>query len=115
MVKSILTASGLPFRRSNFRKPPAGAYAVFFDNVTVSGPDRIAPSAAAGLPRVYAHDAIVEIYAPDASTIKAAEAAFEASIDAQGIPWNKQDRIWIRSEQIYETVYDFSFTEKRRT
>lgn len=115
MTETILTASGVQFRQSQFRKPPEGAYAVYFDDVETSGPDRVLRPAAAGLPHVCKHDVTVELYAPLPATAAEAEAAIEAAITAQGIHWTKQDRLWIRSEQMYQTIYEFSYTEKRRT
>lgn len=115
MIDKILTASGVQYRPTVFRKPPAGAYAVYFDSIDKDGPDPVKPATVTLLPAVYLHDITVELYAPDPDTIAAAEAAIEAAIDAQGITWTKQPRYWIRTEQIYQTIYEFSYNEKRRT
>lgn len=102
MINMILTAAGVPFRETRFVKPPAGTYAVYMDEVEADGPD--------GLNLITIHDYTVELYepAPDA----AAEAAVEAAINAQGLKWTKQARIWLREEQRYQVVYEFTHIEK---
>lgn len=109
MVKDILTASGLPFRRSHFHKPPEGTYAVYLDDVDVDGPDRVT-SPAAKLPVVYHHNASIEVYAPYPDD--AAEAVIEAAMLARGILWHKEDRYWLQDVQRFQTVYTFSYTSK---
>lgn len=113
MIHTIMGASGIQYRESHFRKPPAGTYAVYFDSVTVKGPDRTMPPTGGVLPGIYSHDVTVELYTP--APDPAAESALEAAISAQGILWTKQPRYWIQSEQIYQTIYELSYTEKRRT
>ena len=104
MVNDILNASGVQYRRGRFPHPPKGAYAVFFDNVTTDGPD--------GLPWIKRHDVMVELYEP--APDDAAEASMEAAISAAGLQWEKQDRYWLQTEQMYQVIYEFSYTEKRR-
>lgn len=102
MINDILTAAGLPFRRSRFLKPPAGTYAVFMDDVSTDGPD--------GINRIFTHDITVEVYEPTPDDD--AEAAIEAAIDAQGLQWVKQDRYWLQTEQRYQVIYEFSYILK---
>lgn len=114
MINTILTASGVQYRESHYRKPPAGAYAVYFDDVTVTGPDPVNPATTVWTPAVYHHAATVELYAPDPEAIAAAEADFEAALRSHGMTWTKQARYWIQTEQIYQTIYEISYIEKRR-
>lgn len=102
MIKDILTAAGVPFRRSRFVKPPAGTYAVYMDDVSTDGPD--------GINRIFTHDITVEVYEPNPDD--KTEAAIEAAIDAQGLQWTKQDRYWLREEQRYQVIYEFSYITK---
>lgn len=44
----------------------------------------------------------------------AAEIAMEAALTAAGVQWTKQDRYWIETEQLYQVIYEFDYTEKRR-
>lgn len=104
MVNRILTAAGVPYRKTRFPKPPAETYAVYTDDISTDGPD--------GLNRIYTHDVTVEVYEP--APDDAIEAAIETAINAQGIPWTKQDRFWLQDSQRYQVVYEFSFIEKRR-
>ena len=103
MVNKILTASGVQFRRSRFPKPPAETYAVYMDDITATGPDHM-PA------RIFTHDIMVELYEPQPDDV--AEAAIEAAITAQGIPWTKQDRYWLQDVQRYQVIYEFSYTVK---
>lgn len=104
MVNSILTASGVEYRRGRFLKPPKDTYAVYLDDVTADGPD--------GLNLLFTHAITVEVYEPEPDD--AAEAAIEAAINAAGIPWTKQDRYWLQDVQRYQVIYEFSYVEKRR-
>ena len=104
MVKSILTAAGVKFRKTRFLSPPTGSYVVYFDDVETDGPD--------GLPRIYKHDYTVELYehTPD----DAIENAIEIAIAEAGLQYTKQDRYWLQDEQLYQVIYNFNFIEKRR-
>ena len=106
MVNEILTAAGIPERGSRFVKPPAGTYAVWFDDITTDGPDGEPP-------RIFMHDVTVELYEPKKDP--AAGAALEAQMGAKGLRWTKEGRIWIQTEQMYQTIYNFSYIETRRT
>ena len=103
MINEILTATGVPFRRSRFLKPPAETYAVYMDDVSADGPD--------GINRIFTHDITLEVYEP--APDDAAEAAIEAAIDAQGLQWEKQDRYWLQDEQRYQVIYEFSYIVKK--
>lgn len=102
MIKTILDAAGVPFRRSRFLKPPAGTYAVYMDDVDTDGPD--------GMNRIFNHDVTVEVYEPKPDD--KAEAAIEAALDAQGLHYTKQDRYWLQDEQRYQVIYEFSYIIK---
>ena len=106
MVKEILAAAGIKERGSRFTKPPAGTYAVWSDDITTDGPDGMPPM-------IFTHDVSVELYAQKKDD--AAEASLEAEMSARSLRWTKQDRFWILTEQMYQTVYEFTYTEKRRT
>ena len=104
MIKNILTASGLPFRKSRYPKPPAGTYAVYMDDISTDGPD--------GYNRIFTHDYTVEVYEPKPDD--EAEAALEEALNAAGVTWTKQDRYWLQEEQRYQVIYEFTIIEKRR-
>lgn len=107
MIKAILTASGVQHQRSHFFAPPAGTYAVYFDDVEADSVDRVT---AAKLPAIYRHDVSVELYAP--ALDPAAEAAIEAAMAARGLNWHKEDAYWLQDVQRFQTVYTFSYTSK---
>lgn len=108
MINDILTAAAVPFKQGRYISPPAETYAVYFDDVEVSGADPV-PSAAR-LPRVYTHDARIELYEPmpDEKT----ETALEAELDARGLPWTKEDRYWLKDAQRYQVLYEFTYYTK---
>ena len=102
MVKEILNATGLPYRRSRFLKPPSGTYAVYMDDISRDGAD--------GINLISYHDITVEVYEPTPDD--KAEAALEAALDAAGLTWTKQDRYWLQTEQRYQVIYEFSYIIK---
>ena len=103
IVDDILTAAGINYRETRFVKPPSGTYAVYMDDVEADGPD--------GINMLFTHNITIELYepAPDA----AAETAIEVAIGDQGLRWTKQSRYWIQEEQLYQTIYEFTFYERR--
>lgn len=104
MIDTILTASGVNYRKARFVAPPSGSYAVYTDDIETDGPD--------GINAIFMHHVTVELYesTPDDAT----EAAIEAAIDEAGLVWTKQDRFWIQTEQRYQVIYEFDYIEKRR-
>lgn len=105
MTAEILTAAGITNRRSRFIKPPTGTHAVWMDVITTDGADNMAPG-------IFRHDVTIELYEPKPDD--AAVASLEAQLNAHGLHWTKQDRYWIASEQMYQTIYEYSYTGKRR-
>lgn len=109
MVKEILTASGIPYKEARYLHPPAETYAVYFDNLTTDGPDPVA----ADMPQIVHHDVMVELYEPKQDPD--AEAKLEVQLRDRGIQWTKQARYWLQNVQRYQVIYEFNYTEKRRT
>ena len=106
MVKKILTEAGFvegeTFEETQFINPPDTTYAVFMDSFTRRGADR--------LNLLKEHSITIEIYSEFGDP--EAETRLEAILDRYGIEYDKDDRIWIQSEQLYETVYTFDFIAK---
>ncbi len=104
MVNDILRKAGVNYRKTRFPQPPAGTYAVYLDDVSTDGPD--------GLNLIQTHDITVELYepAPDDAT----EVSVEEALDAAGVRWQKQDRLWLQDEQRYQVIYEFTHYTKRR-
>ena len=110
MVNEFLQAAGFvlneTYRRTRFPQPPKGkTYAVYSDDVTLEGPDDLP-----GLIR--RHDVTVKMYAPEPDDAR--EEALETVLATAGVAWEKQDRYWLQEEQRYQTIYEFSYIEKRR-
>ena len=106
MVKDILTEAGFvegeTFEETQFISPPDTTYAVFMDSFTRRGAD--------GLNLLKEHSCTIEIYSDFGDP--EAEARLEAVLDRRGIEFEKDDRYWIQSEQLYQTVYTFDFITK---
>lgn len=106
MVKKILTEAGFvegeTFEETQFISPPDETYAVYFDSFTRRGADRVN--------LLKEHDCTIEIYSdfPDPE----AEDHIETILDKYEIEYEKSERLWIQSEQLYQTVYTFGYIEK---
>ena len=106
MVKRVLTGAGFEenktFKELRFLKPPRSTYAVYMDSFTRRGAD--------GLNLIKDHNYTIELYSyePDPE----AESRIEASLDAMGLEYDKDERYWISSEELYQVVYSFNFIEK---
>ena len=106
MVKKVLTGAGFveneTFKETRFLKPPKTTYAIYLDSFERRGAD--------GLNLIKDHDYTIELYSeiPDPE----AESRIEASFDTLGLAYEKDDRVWIQAEQIYQTLYTFSHIEK---
>ena len=104
MIKKILDAVGLPYRKTRFTQPPSGAYIVYMDGIETSGPD--------GINAIRTHEITIELYSPLPND--EIEENIENVLDEHGVGWTKQDRYWLQSEQLYQVVYEFNYKEKRR-
>lgn len=108
MVHKILTSAGFvinqTYKETRFLKPPRETFAVFLDACEIRGADNVNG--------IEDHDYSIELYeyTPDPE----AEKRIEAQFDLYGIPYEKQTRYWVQDEQLYQVIYDFSYTIKRR-
>lgn len=106
MVKEILTEAGFvenkTFKETRFIKPPKTTYAVYLSEISRYGADN------ANL--ITEHNDTIEIYsyAPDPE----AEKRTEDALDARGIPYEKESRYWLQEEQLYQTIYTYTYIEK---
>ena len=104
MIKEILKSVPGGARLARYARPPDCTFAVYFDDVDADGPD--------GINMLFTHNITVELYEPRPDD--ATEAAIEAELNARGLRWTKQTQYWISSTQCYQTIYEFSYIEKRR-
>lgn len=110
MIKDILAAAGVNHRQGRFTSPPADTYAVYFDDISTDGADRVRLDTPGKLPRIYQHDVRIELY--ESKSDDEAEAAIEAELDTRGLAWSKEDRYWLQDVQRYQVLYEFTYTEK---
>lgn len=106
MVKRILTGAGFvegkTFKETRFLKPPQSTYAVYIDSFTRRGAD--------GVNLIKDHTYTIELYSYKADPT--AEDEIEKMFDTFGIEYEKSERFWLDSEQLYQVVYTFNFIEK---
>ena len=102
MTNEILTASGLPYRETQYQHEPPKTYAVYMDDVEVDGGDLVN--------LIKRHSVTIEIYEPKPDP--EAEAAIERELNARGIKWTKQSRYWLPDAGRYQVIYEFDYIEK---
>lgn len=56
------------------------------------------------------HNITIELYAQKPA--EDLEALIEQRLDALGLEYVREERMWIDTEHFFETVYDFAYTEK---
>ena len=98
MVNKILTLAGFvehkTFEETRFLQPPKQTYAVYNDSFTRRGAD--------DLNLIREHDCTIELYAYKKDV--ESEKRIEKVLDDLAIEFDKQERYWIQSEQIYQTI-----------
>ena len=104
MVNDILSRAKITRRQARHTQPPAETYAVYFDDIEADGADNVV--------LLYRHDVSIELYEPNPDDD--AEARLEAQLNAKGLMWTKQDRLWLQERQRYQVVYEFSYIQKIR-
>ena len=106
MVKRILTGAGFvenkTFKETRFLKPPQTTYAVYMDSLTRRGGD--------GINLIREHSYTIELYSYKADPT--AEAKIDEMLDILGIEYDKSERYWLDTEQLYQVVYTFDVIEK---
>lgn len=104
LVDDILSAAGIPYRKTRFLQPQTGDYIVYNDSIETDGGDREL--------LLYRHSITAEVYtsAPAPET----EARLETAFAENGVHFEKQEAFWLQKDQRYQTVYEFEYIEKRR-
>lgn len=106
MVNQILTAAGFvegkTFKETRFLKSPQSTYAVYTDSFTSRGADNVN--------LIKEHTYTIELYSYKADP--SAEGEIEKIFNALGIEYEKSERYWLDTEQLYQVVFTFDFIEK---
>lgn len=106
MVKEILTRAGFvenkTFKETRFLTPPKSTYAIYLDSFDSRGAD--------SLNLLKEHTYTIELYSYKADP--KAEARIEVELNALGIEFTKEERYWLKDEQLYQVVYTFGYIEK---
>lgn len=102
MVKEILNAVGVPYKKSRFLKPPRNTYAVYLDDIQRRGADK--------KNLIKDHNVTIEVYSEKID--ENIEILLEKELDNRVLQYEKQDWYFIKSEQLFQLVYEFSYIEK---
>ena len=100
-IKSWLETIGLKVAEEAFLKPPPLPYINFTDNTDIGGAD--------GKNCIADRAISVELYSLRID--KVSEGLIENLLNEKAIQYSK-DHVWIDTEQMMETVYEFNIIEK---
>lgn len=101
-IKEWLEPVGIPAAELRFLKPQKPPYAVYLCEEEITGGDT--------KNLICTRDVSVEVYAEKAEREK--EQEIERLLDAEAIPYEKR-RVWLESEKLFETIYDFTLIESK--
>lgn len=105
MLKTILDALGLPAAETFHVQQPEGAFIAWGLEVDAEGSDFDN--------EIRRYSASLELYEPvDAQTPEAHE-RLQSLLDEYGLPWNKDERIYLMDLRLLMTGYTFNYTERR--
>jgi hypothetical protein len=106
MVKTLLTEAGFiegkTFKETRFLKPPKTSYCIYLDNFTRRGGDSVN--------LIKEHDYTIELYSYSVDV--EAETNIELALAGHAIDYDRSERYWLDSEQLYQVVYTFNYIEK---
>mgnify|MGYP001161908255 FL=1 len=106
LIDDILQRAGFEKNKTYcetlFRHPPRVNYAVYNDSWERRGSD--------DKNLIKEHDVTIEFYQYKPDSEK--EEKIEQTFDDMSIPFTKQERYWIQDEQLFQTIYEFSYIEK---
>lgn len=100
-VKSWLESTEYKVKESRFLKPPPLPYIIFLDARKYRGADR--------KNLIVERDITIELYSEVVD--ETAEHKINCLVNTLGVEY-EYGRIWIESEKMFQTVYDFHLIEK---
>ena len=100
IISTVL--DGIQHIKTCWAMPPSLPYAVYHDRTTRRGADLYNG--------ITEHNITIELYAQKPA--EDLEALIEQRLDALGLEYVREERMWIDTEHFFETVYDFTYTEK---
>lgn len=98
VVADILDKTGIINKETRFIKPPDKTYAVYHRSMHRRGSDE--------RNRITEEDCTIELYAYEKDC--ESESLIEAELESRGIEYDRQERIWIDEEHLYQTIYEFT-------
>lgn len=103
MVDKILKETGIPYKETTFKKAPSTTYAIYTDTINRRGGD--------SKNLLNDHRIFIELYSR--SIDLESEKKLESQFDKFAVNFNKSERVWFEDEQVYQTIYEFNYIEKR--
>ena len=100
-IKTWLETTGLKVAKESFYTAPPLPYILFMESFNVRGADSIN--------KLAERSVRVELYGDTID--ETAEGLIETLLNNKPVEFTKEN-IWIASEKMYETIYEFDFTEK---
>lgn len=100
-IKTWLETTGMKVAEVCFKKPPIFPYICFLDNTETIGSDE----------KNYIADRNITIELYDEKINKDTEKKITDLLDTRGIEY-KRDSTWVQTEEMFETTFEFKFTEK---
>jgi len=100
-IKSWLETTSMKVSEERFLKPPPLPYIVFTEYNEISGADN--------KNSIATRDISIEFYSVNID--RNSESLIETLLNEKAINYTK-DRLWIDAEGMFETVFDFTLTEK---
>lgn len=100
-IETWLETTGLKVSEERFVKPPQLPYVIFTENSDIGGAD--------DKNCIVDRSISIELYSLKVDRVS--EAKIENLLNLKAIQYSK-DRIWIDTETLFETVFDFNLIEK---
>lgn len=99
-IQTWLETTEIPVKKLRFLKPPSFPYIVWLESSETRGAD--------DKNLIKSRDITIELYFETESD---AEAKIEVLLNALPVEFSK-DTVWLDSEKMYETIYNFELEEK---
>lgn len=102
MVDLIFNGLDIPYRETRFIQPPRKTYAVYQHSIDRRGAD--------DRNMISENSLSIELYSYKPDSV--AEKLIEHRLDELAMPYEKQERYWIESEQLYQVIYSLDYITK---
>ena len=105
MLQEILDELGLPEAETFHVRQPKGAFVAWGLAVDAKGSDYDN--------EIRRYSASIELYEPLDAQAPEAHERLQAILDEYGLPWKKEERVYLMDLRLLMTGYTFDYTERR--